>query len=275
MGRARNWTAEENEYLQENWGCTSVPTLCEKLNRSEDAIMCRVYRLGLPPFLEAGDYISFNQLLIAVTGTNSGGGYKLRSWIENRGLPIHKKKTNKCSFRVVYLHEFWKWAEENRSFIDFSKMTPLALGEEPAWMAEQRRCDYCKSSLQKTTPWTSLDDQRLVNLLRQHKYGYAEISKELQRSAGAIQRRCIDLGLRERPVKADNQTAWSENDYKALADGIKSGSGYSEIGLLVGRSEKAVRGRVYETYRTEVADKVRTLMGGGCWGDGAPELTVW
>ncbi|MEG1491851.1 MAG: hypothetical protein RR394_06325, partial [Oscillospiraceae bacterium] len=49
----------------------------------------------------------------------------------------------------------------------------------------------------------------------------------------------------------------------------------SEIGLLVGRSEKAVRGRVYETYRTEVADKVRSMLGDGKWGTGAPELTVW
>lgn len=275
MGLARNWTAEEDEYLQENWGNISVPTLCEKLNRSKNAIVIRVHRLGLPPFLEAGGYISFNQLMIAVTGSNSGGDYKQRSWGENRGLPIHKKRNNKCSFRVVYLHEFWKWAEENRSFIDFSKMEPLALGEEPAWVAEQRKKDFGACAIQSKVPWTRLDDQKLINLLRQHRYGYSEISKELRRSAGAIQLRCLDLGLRERPVRADNHKPWTEEEFCTLAEGIRTGSAYSEISRLVGRSERAVRGRIYSTYRTEVADKVRALMGNGAWGAGAPELRVW
>ena len=29
--------------------------------------------------------------------------YKMKSWVENRGLPVHTKKVNRCSFRVVYI----------------------------------------------------------------------------------------------------------------------------------------------------------------------------
>lgn len=275
MGRARNWTKEEEEFLCENWGKLSVPTLCERLNRNKNAIRIRVQRLGLPAFLENSDYISLNQLLKAVTGSNSSYSYKSTSWVKNRGLPVHSKRIDKCTFRIVYLDEFWKWAEKNRSFIDFSKMEPLALGKEPSWVEEQRQKDYIKSAIQKVSPWTSVEDQRLIHLLKQHKYGYTELSEMLQRSAGAIQRRCTDLGLKERPVKADNHTLWTEQDFRVLADGIRSGASYTEISLLIGRSEKAIRGRVYEAYRTEVADKVREMLGNGHWGSGAPDLTVW
>lgn len=61
-------------------------------------------------------------------------------------------------------------------------------------------------------------------LLQQHRYGYAELSDMLRRSAGAIQRRCNDLGLKERPVKADNHgssAAWTQTDFDVLADGIR------------------------------------------------------
>ena len=33
----RKWTAEEESYLCEHWGTTSIPTLAKKLNRSKDA----------------------------------------------------------------------------------------------------------------------------------------------------------------------------------------------------------------------------------------------
>ncbi|MDO4541187.1 MAG: SANT/Myb-like DNA-binding domain-containing protein, partial [Syntrophomonadaceae bacterium] len=275
VGRARNWTKEEDTLLAENWGHMSVPGLCKKLNRTKNAIMVRVQRLGLPPYLEAGEYITLNQLLIAVTGTNSAYSYKMTSWVKNRGLPVHNKRNNQRTWRVVYIDEFWEWAEKNRAFLDFSKMEPLALGKEPDWVADQRRRDYHAFAHQRKDPWTPAEDNRLLHLLRQYKYSWSEIARLMNRSAGAIQRRCCDLGIKERPIKANNHNPWSDADFEILADGIKNGLSYTDIGDMVGRSEKAVRGRVYETYRTENADKVRAMMGDGAWGAGKPSLTVW
>ena len=216
-------------------------------------------------------------MLLALTNGAKTYSYKMQSWVKNRGLPIHTKRVNKCVWRVVYLEEFWTWAEQHRSFIDFSKMEPLALGKEPAWVADQRRKDYRAFSLQRKDPWTSAEDDRLKRLLQQHKYGYAELAEILNRSEGAIARRCRDLGLKERPVRADNhskESTWSDADYQAIAEGIRHGDGYPLIGRAVGRSEKAVRGKVYFTYLTEDADKVRAMMQDGPWGFGAPEPTV-
>lgn len=254
-----------------------MPAIAKKLNRTENAVVVRAQRLGLGAVLMAGGYVTLNQLLATVTGRERGNTYQRKSWVENRGLPVHRKKVNRCSFSVVYLEEFWEWAEHNRSFLDFSKMEPLALGWEPSWVAEQRKKDYRACALQRKDPWTAAEDSRLKMLLSQHRYTWAELSEMLYRTTGAIQHRCRDLGIKERPVKADNHgksAVWNERDYAVLADGIRHGDSYMAIGQALGKSEKAVRGKVYTVYLTESADKVREYMGDGPWGAGAPEPKV-
>lgn len=276
-GHKKSWTTGEETYLQENWGKYSVPSIAKHLNRSVNAVKVRAFRLGLGAVLMSGDYVTLNQLHIAVTGSPGGSGYIIKSWIKNRGLPVHTKKVINNSFRVVYLEEFWEWAEKNRSFIDFSKMEPLALGAEPEWVAEQRKQDFQGYAIQRKDPWTPEDDSRLKMLLREHKYTYAELSDMLRRSSGAIQRRCCDLGIKERPVKADNHgtaSKWTEKDFEILADGIRNGECYAQIGKKLGRSDKAIRGKVYFVYLTEDADKIRAMMGDHPWGYGAPVPTV-
>ena len=273
----RPWTPEDENYLAEKWGYASVPAIAQKLNRTENAVVVRAQRLGLGAVLMAGGYVTLNQLLATVTGRERGNTYQRKSWVENRGLPVHRKKVNRCSFSVVYLEEFWEWAEHNRSFLDFSKMEPLALGWEPAWVAEQRKKDYRACAIQRKDPWTADEDSRLKMLLSQHRYTWAELSEMLYRTTGAIQHRCRDLGIKERPVKADNHgksAAWTESDFAVLADGIRHGDSYMAIGQALGKSEKAVRGKVYTVYLTENADKVREYMGDGPWGAGALEPKV-
>ncbi len=273
---SRTWTAAETQYLEEKWGNVSIPYIAKKLNRTVSAIKIKAQKLGLGAVLMSGSYISLNALMQAVTGHNVQT-YQLKSWIENRDLPVHTRRVEKNSFRVVYLDEFWEWAEKNRSFIDFSKMKPFALGVEPDWVKEQRAKDFQGHSLQRKDPWTAAEDERLLFLLKQQKYGYKELSEKLCRSEGAIQRRCQDLGTKYRPVKADNhgpESVWTAEDFEVLANGIRAGDGYAAISARIGKSEKAIRGKVYFTYLTESADKVRAMLGDGKWGDGAPVPTV-
>lgn len=269
------WTEEEEEFLSDNWGSMSIPGLCKKLNRSKHAIVTRVFRMGLPPYLESGDYVTLAQLIIAVTGSSKNYSYKMKSWVQNRGLPVRNKRNYKNTWRIVYLDEFWKWAEKNRSFLDFSKMEPLILGKEPDWVEEQRRKDIKGFANFRMDPWTSMEDERLKFYLKQFKYGYAELSKMLGRTSGAIQRRICDLGLKERPLRANNRKSWTDWHFQTLADMIRDGYNYSTIAEVLDKSEKAVRGRVFDFYRTEVLDKVREMIGDGPWGTGKPELTVF
>ncbi len=100
MGKAKNWTKEEEKYLSDKWGVISVPAIAKNLNRTENAIIVRVQRLGLGAFLESGEYVSFNQLCNALGMEYK---YKTTSWIKNRKFPVHTKRVKSNSFLVVYM----------------------------------------------------------------------------------------------------------------------------------------------------------------------------
>lgn len=192
-------------------------------------------------------------------------------------MPVKTKKVNQCKFKIIYIEDFWKWAEKNRSFLDFSRLEPLALGAEPDWVKEQRKQDYKYVRLQNKEPWTKAEDDKLLNMLKMQKYTYADLERIFHRSSGAIQRRCLDLHTKYRPVKADNHgeaVQWKESDFQLLAEGIREGKSYLAIGNEIGKSDKAVRGKVYSTYFTENADKVRAMLKNNPWGYGVPSPTV-
>lgn len=274
MGQCRNWTAKEIDYLQESWGTVSIPSMAAHLNRSEVGIVLKAQRLSLGRFDASGDYITLNQLIKAVKGT-SVHNYYLKSWVDKRGLPIHKKRIRTKSVNVVYLEEFWKWAEKNRSFIDFSKIEPLSLGQEPEWVSAQRKIDFRSNGLQRKDPWTKAEQDKLIKLVKMHRYTYTEISSLLNRSEGAVARRLNDLGIKDRPIRVEpHEGNWRDEDFSKLAEGINRGESYKRLSMLLNKSEKAIRGKVYATYLTESLDKVRAILGGGKWGENVPSPTI-
>ena len=259
MGQKPNWTAEEVEYLQENWGKSPVGSIREKLNRSKGAVIQKARKTGLARFLDSGEYITYNQLMKVITGY-SGNSYAKRSWMTNRKLPVKHKTVNNCRFRIIYLEDFWKWAAENRNFIDFSRLEKNALGKEPRWVESQRNADRLKNSTVKTTPWTKDDDKRLKDMLKTYQYSYDEIAAALHRTVGAVARRVIDLKLKDRPVKADNHRKWTAAEMELAEDMVLMGYGYVIIAQRTGRGQKAVRGYFYRKYGTENIDKVRSCI---------------
>ena len=150
MGINRSWTKEETEYLKEKWGTVSIPIMSKKLDRTENAIRLKARRLGMNSFLESGEYITLNTLF-GVMGIDNGG-YKKISWIRNRNFPVHTKRvSNKKVVRIVKMEEFWKWAEANKSFLDFSNFEKNALGKEPYWVKDKRKEDKEKSRKYKNS----------------------------------------------------------------------------------------------------------------------------
>src|SRR5690606_3248721 len=104
--------------------------------------------------------ITLNQLFVVLRGTNIGSTYTKKQWID-KGLPVKTRKVKNSSVQIVYLSDWWEWAEKNRTIIDFSKMEPLSLGKEPKWLQEQRKADKKRSIYFKTTPWTPAEDKLL------------------------------------------------------------------------------------------------------------------
>lgn len=254
----RCWTKEELKFLDENWGTRSVAYLAEKLERSQEAVSQKAYRLGYSRMLDSGDYITFCQLL-SVLGYDASNTYAQESWISNRGCPVRYKKVRTSCFRIIYIHDFWQWAEQNQYFLDFSKFKENVLGAEPEWAKRKRKNDIFVKTLVITTPWTKAEDEKLLRIVRQQKYDYPAIAMELRRTEGAIERRLIDLGCPDRPVKA-HKVILSDSDKTALKDMIVDGYRYIQIAMRFGMSEKSIRGRVYRMYGSEDLDVVRRAI---------------
>ena len=237
----RPWTEEEEEFLAENWGMFSMEHIAKKLNRTPHAIQIRAVKLGLGPFLESGDYITLNQLLLQLRGYN-GRTYTVKQWIE-KGLPVKTKKAKNSSFRVVNLDDFWKWAEKNRTLIDFSLLEENILGKEPEWLKEQRKADIERRMQYKTGPWTKTEEQLLIQLVNSQRYTYRELSQRLRRTEGAIKKRMSVLGIKT-SLRSSIKKRWSEEETELLIDLYYKGHTPDTICNYIDRSAQACRGKI-------------------------------
>lgn len=250
-----HWSNEETEYLEDKWGVISKPAIAKKLGRSVDAVQLKARRLGLTRHIHSGDYLTINQLIVAL---NRSYSYTIDQWTK-KGLPVKTKISVRKRYKIIYLDEFWKWAKDNRTLIDFSKVEVGALGKEPEWVHEQRKHDSANKKYSGRV-WTQTDDARLISMLRQFRFSYDDISKELNRSGGAIKRRIYDLKLKERPVKANNQNYWSENEILKLIELYNSGMSSDVIAEhLHGRSSLAIKGKLERLIKEGQLKSIRHL----------------
>lgn len=263
MGSKPNWKQEELDYLTEKWGSSPIKSIAQKLGRSESAVILKAQRLGLGAFLQSGDYITVQELYRAL-GIRGGTGYKNISWIENRGLPVTRKRVRNCYFRVIKIDAFWEWANKNQSILDFSYMPKGTLGIEPYWVKEKRRQDERKAAAVTQRPWTGYDDERLRGMLKAYRYTTDAIAHQLGRTEGAVIRRISTLGLKYRPLRNSPHNSWTEEEIDIVEKMIATGANYTTIAAAVPRhSEKAVRGLMTRRYGTEQLDRIRKVINSG------------
>lgn len=235
------WTQENKNYLIDNWGTVSIPRLSINLKKSEHAITIKAQKMELGPFLENGEYITINQFFIAI-GRYHGTTFTLDHWIK-KGLPMKKKKVKTCSFKVIYLQDFWKWAKEYRMHIDFNKFEENALGIEPSWVKEQRKADQAFAKY-KVTPWTKEEDEQLKSLLKLYKYTYKELSLTILRTEGAIKRRMVNLGIKERPLREPPHGIWTPEEINIVKDMYARGYRSEVIKEYINKSGQATGGKI-------------------------------
>lgn len=57
MRKSKHYTEEELMYLESNWGKISTRRIAKKLNRSEQGILTKGFRLGLGSLFDGKDYL--------------------------------------------------------------------------------------------------------------------------------------------------------------------------------------------------------------------------
>lgn len=243
MDKRKKWTQEELDFLEEKWGVLSKKLIAKKLNRSLNSVIVKAVRLGLGRYINARDEITLNLLINTLGYKNS------YSWVskkfENHNIPIKKMKIIDKSVKMVNINEFWKWAEKNKEILNFADFEEGALGKEPLWVKEKRNID--KNSLNKINRnrlWTKYEEQLLISKVKSMRYTYEELSKEFNRTEGAIKSRLNKLQTPYRPLERDRHIIWTEEENNTLLQMYKEGYGANQIARKINKSEFSVKERV-------------------------------
>lgn len=243
--KRRLWTPQEEDYLRENWGLKSIPTIAKALNRSEKAIQNKRDKMKLGGSVAASGFISLNSLLGVLYGDPDHGNrmfsHKKRAWKEN-GLRIVHKKVNRASVNCVSIDHFWEWAEKHQNLVNLAHMQEGALGAEPSWAKEKRRLDI-ENGGHVRRDWTKGEESQLRGMLKSYRYTCAEIAAAVGRSESAVRRHIYEMGLKESPVYLQCRR-WTEDELLALARLREQGYGASTIAKRIDRPVSSVYRRL-------------------------------
>lgn len=175
----KRWTPEEDDFLKEKMGKLSIKRMAQKLNRTPIAVRARIYNLGLGRTAEASGLLTVSRLAKSLNVDKS----IVDRWVNSKGLKTIKRVTSlKQRVNLIDPVEFWKWAEQNKDLIDFSRIEPNAIPPEPEWVKDARKAKP-KRSLK---PWTTNEVAKMKQLRRMGKT-YQEIAEILGRTKVSVE----------------------------------------------------------------------------------------
>lgn len=243
--------------LREGWGKSrgGIPALAKSMGRSVNAIRTKAVRLGLGPWMERDEYLTYNKLHFIVTGNRSSNDYYKKRWLQF-GFPATYRRLINQKILCVRIEDFWEWAEKHQKNLDFYRFEENALGAEPAWAKEKRERDRQNHRLihPKRCAWSEDEDIRLRYLI-EHGATYADLERELSRSTYAIRRRIYDLYLPK--PKRGKEIPWTDDDQRRLVRMIDQGYTVDVCARELGRSANSVRARVERIRKSGEWDRYR------------------
>lgn len=243
---SNRWREEEIQYLEDNWGVYSIPTIAKKLNRPIGGVKVKAYRMGLDQHLYSGGKVTLNLVIQNL-------GYKSYTWMANQffkyGCPIQNKKVNNKSFKVIEINEFLKWAKENQDILNFRYFEENSLGLEPKWVKEKRKQDKLNlKKLNKNRLWTREEETLLIAKLKSYRYTCKELAEEFNRTENSILRKISKMEIPYRPVpkneKKINEITWTNKENENFIRLYKSGYSIKEISDILRKSEGIIEERV-------------------------------
>lgn len=181
------WSEEEVAFLEDKAGVYTIQCIADEINRTPSAVRSKLNRMGYSSIRELNGSMSLLQLAKAVGVSRS----VVERWIEEEDLPAKRRnyyfyKSNKMHYSI-YPDEFWDWAEEHKSEINFAKIKRYAILPEPSWFAEERGQDLLLPE-NANRNWTPDEDKKLLSLVQKGK-PYKVIAKNFGRSIRAVQTR--------------------------------------------------------------------------------------
>jgi hypothetical protein len=183
LGLSRLWTKEEDEIAIYCLGRMTYDAIGKKLGRTAQGVEKRMIKLGYSSTRECCPYLTMRQFQMAIRTDH----HIVTRWIKKHGMPIKNmriayKRDLKYKSLFVDPEEFWIWAEQNKSLVDFSRIEKHALLPEPDWVEEER----IKGPISKIREWTAEDDQELFELYYKQCNSQKEVARIMGRSHTVI-----------------------------------------------------------------------------------------
>ncbi len=175
------WTQQEESYLMDRWGEVSYGYLSKKLNKSQNAISLKAWRLGLSSIYNTGEYLNTGNIE-RMLGIN--GSTVINYWIKKYGLKAQRKALKNDKKWLIKLEDLLEWLEGNQDKWDSRRVELYALGVEPDWLKEKRKRDLRLPKRQNQW-WTEEETRELIFYYKQGKIP-KDIAKVLGRSEHSI-----------------------------------------------------------------------------------------
>lgn len=127
---AQRWTDREIRYLESKYLNQAVSITAKRLNRTERAVVKKALDMGLS---KVHDVLSVNKLAECFNVTHK----VVMKWINQYDLPCRKFKCSCCTKYMIDLENFWKWAEQHKDIINWTKYDYMTLALEPEWVRQE------------------------------------------------------------------------------------------------------------------------------------------
>lgn len=178
----KNWSIEEDDYLESKWGKMAVDRIAKRLGRSIRAVEHRAVELSLGGMYSTGDYWMASEVARIIGVARS----TVCNWIKKYDLKAKKVCYKDQPKYQIDLKDLIKWLEENQDKWSAKKLDEYGLGVEPEWLREKRRIDISKKD--RREPYTEEEDFRIVSLYKLN-YTFEQIAKETNRSIHMVKNR--------------------------------------------------------------------------------------
>ncbi|MCM3030688.1 DNA-binding protein [Niallia sp. MER 6] len=185
------WRAEEINLLQTLVGQRSVTAIAKELGRTPGAVSNKLSRLGLGATRKQTGMLTARELANKLGVTTK----TVVSW-EAYGLKTVTRVTRyKKQFILIKMKNFWEWAEQNKSLIDFTKLSKKDFSTLPEWVSGNIKA--ARTSV-RYRHWTTSELKKL-HVLIEKGLTYKQISKLLNRSESSVEKRYSRLikGIRK------------------------------------------------------------------------------
>lgn len=183
MGRGKKWSEKDINYLDENWGKSTLASLSTHLKRTKKAVVLKSKRIGLGASTRADEYMTARQ----VAKMLNVDSHTVLRWVEKHHLRAYRKMLlYKREFILIKHYHLLRWLKNNQDRFDSRKIEFSDFGYTPEWLEGKRKKDrgLPKKRFKK---WTDFEIQKIIEYSKDMKY--KDIAKIMNRSINSIEKK--------------------------------------------------------------------------------------